>query len=206
MDGLDLAVHDDGVRFNAVEVECAHADAVDVEELGGFILEAELGGEGGVCEFGFGAAVGSRLVLKPWAGGGVGKLSVVRDERGVNAGKVGETGRGDGELADDGAAGLVFVKAGEVGGELEGQHGKVVDGGVDGLSLGGRGLVEWRVFGDSRGDVGDGYEDADAGWCALGVFDLVEVAGGVVVDGGPEEGGEVFERRVREVGIRVGKG
>ena len=87
LDGLDFAVDDDGVGFGAVEVECAEGDAVGAEALGGVVLEAELGGEGGVVEFGFGADVfsqgdGAGLVLKPCAGCRIRKLGLVADHGG----------------------------------------------------------------------------------------------------------------------------
>ena len=68
-----------------------------------------------------------------------------------------------------------------------------MDGGVDGLGLGGGGLIERRIPGDGESYVGDGDEDADGPVGGLlGVLGLVEIAGGVVVDGGPEELGEIF--------------
>ena len=87
LEGLDLAVDDDGVGFDAVEVEGSGGHAGGVEALGGGILEAELGGEGGVGdEEGLVAAVGAGLVFKEGAGGGVGELGLVADEGGVDGG------------------------------------------------------------------------------------------------------------------------
>ena len=79
-----------------------------------------------------------------------------------------------------------------------------MDGGVDGLGLGGGGEVEGRAFGNGGSNIGDGDQDANGRpiWGggarpdALGIFDLVEVAGGVVVDRGPQKLAEVFQGRV----------
>lgn len=200
LEGLDLAVDDDGIGFDAVEVEGAEGDAMAVEALGRGILQAELGGEEGIgVEEGLVAAVLAGGVFEEGASGGVGELGLIADEGGVDGGACENAFGGDGELDDDCGAGLAFVEAGEIGGELEGEHGEVLGGGVDGLGLGGGGAVEGRILGDGGGYVGDGDEDAGAdcfragGWGEFGVFDLVEVSGGVVVDGGPEEVGEVLE-------------
>ena len=194
LDGLHFAVDDHGIGLGAVEVEGAHGDALGVEALRGGVLKAEVGGEGGILrKTGLGASVGAGFVLKPRTGGGVGELGMVADEGGVD-GLVGwEAGGADGKLDDDGGTVLILIEAGEVGGELGGEHGEVMDGGVDGLGLGGGGEVERGVLEDGGGDVGDGDQDADAGGGVFGVFDLVEIARGVVIDGGPEELTEVFE-------------
>jgi hypothetical protein len=94
----------------------------------------------------------------------------------------------------DSSPGLVFVQAGQVGGKLHRQHGEVVDSGVDGLGLGLRGQIERRALGDGGSDIGDADQDTrSAVGGGLGVFDLVEVAGGVVVDRRPEKLGKVFQ-------------
>ncbi len=202
LDGLNFAVDDDGIGFDTVEVKRTHGEALLVQELGGRILQAQLRGEGGVgVEAGFGAAVGAWFGFEPGAGGGVGKLGMVTDERGVDGGVGRGAGRIDDELDDDGGAVLILVKAGEVGRKREREHREVVDGGVDGLGLRGGGEIERRAFGDGGGDVGNGDENADAVrlGCRRGVlrvFDLIEIAGGVVVDGRPEEGTKVFESGV----------
>ncbi len=54
--------------------------------------------------------------------------------------------------------------------------------------------VERGAFEDVCGDIGDGDGDLSAGGKVLGEFDLVEVAGGVVVDRRPERGAEVGGR------------
>ena len=200
LEGLNFAVDDDRVGFDAVEVKGAHGGALGAEALGGGILQAELGGKGWIAEeFRLGAGVGPWIVFKPGADGGVGELGLVADEGGVNGGCGEQACGGDGELNDEGAAVLLVVEAGEVCGKLDGEHGEVVDGGVDGLGLGLGGEVEGGALGDDGGYVGDADKDADGafgglpGVCDLGILNLIEVAGGVVVDGRPEEGTEVFQ-------------
>ena len=65
---------------------------------------------------------------------------------------------------------------------------------------------EWGCTEDGSGDIGHADAHADGGvgiWGRgsgerFGPLDLVEVTGGVVVDGGPEEVAEVLGARVRE--------
>ena len=130
--------------------------------------------------------------FEPRADAGVGELGAVADD-GAGDFFVEHLALGaDGEAHHDGEAVAVFVERGDAGGELEGEHGEVFYGGVDGLGLLLGVLVDGRALVNGGGYVADGNAEEDAAGDAIGYFDLIEVAGGVVVDGGPAEGAEVF--------------
>ena len=215
-ESLNVAVDEDGVSFGAVELEGAGFDAGGVEELGGGVLEAELGLEVGG---GGDLVVGGAGALEPWADLAVGELGLVANG-GFEDGGVGDVaGGGDGEAEDEGGAVGGGVERGEASGKLGGEHGEVAGGGVDGLALGRCVEVERGALGDGGGDVGDRDGDLRTGWKLGGELDLVEVAGGVVVDRGPErgaeiggcgwggggcDGGELREGIGREIGVEAG--
>ena len=192
----DLAVGDDGVGLDTLEVEGAGGSAGGAEVLGGLVLQAELIGEpGGVggwlrevgCTVGAegeGVGCGAGGVLEPGADARVGQLGAVADggagdllvwKASIVKAAVGWDGEaedgGDIEAHHEGGAIGVFVEGGEAGRELDGQHGEVLDGGIDGLGLGGGVEVERAALGNGGGDVGDGDVEADAclAWESFGV-------------------------------------
>ena len=99
-------------------------------------------------------------------------------------------GHGDGETVG------VLVERGEAGGKLQRQHGEVAHGGVNGLGLLLRVLVDRCALRHRGGDVADGHAETDALRYAVGDFDLVQVTGGVVVNGRPAERAEVLHARL----------
>ena len=160
---------------------------------GGLVLELELGGErrrGG--DFG-GRGPGP---IKPCADAVVGQLRLIPHQGAMDL-SVGDGSLWiDCELGDHRGAVLALVQGSQSLGELRREHGEDLDSGVDRGGFGARVLVERGIFVYGSVDIGDADEDADAAVGeGFGPLDLVEVAGGVVVDGGPEEAAHVFDRR-----------
>ena len=142
-------------------------------------------------------------VPKPGAYCVVGELSAIVKQRGIQF-ECREAAVGiDNELDDDRATIFVFQKRSEPGGKLLGQHGKILDAGIDRRAFRGRVQVDGRGFGYEPIDISDSHQHLDAApGKTLGDFDLIEIARGVVVDGRPEKRAEVAKTGVRmNVGI-----
>jgi len=184
-----LVVDDDWPDLNRLDVERAVQVTLLAQRLGDGVLQSELG-----LEFSGGGDCGWRgcFVIEPRADGAVGQLRLIANQGAIEVVRSDVTIVADDEFNHDGGVVLILEQRSETGGEHLGDHGEIADTGVDRRRLGGGVLIDGAVARDIGVDVGNADQDLDVAVRELfGDFDLVEVAGGVVVDGGPQQVAEV---------------
>ena len=115
-------------------------------------------------------------------------MGFVSNQRSIYVGRFNVAIGADDEFDDDAEAVLVLEERSNTGRKLLGQHGEVSNPRVHGGCFAGGVLIDWSHFRYEGIDIGDPHHDFDiAIGCTLHDLNLIEVARGIVVDGGPQE-------------------
>ena len=182
---------ENGPDLVAPDVQGAALVADLPQPLGGLVLEADL-----IVEPRDRREAGRRrgALFEPGGQGVVGELRAVVNDGPVEVRLPRRAVFVDDEIDDHGQAVLPLVERGDPGREPLGEHGEDLGRGIDRGRVVPRVLVDGRTLGDPGVDVRDRDQDPDAAIVErLRHRELVEVAGVVVVDRGPEEAPQVAD-------------
>src|SRR5262249_41383161 len=126
-----------------------------------------------------------------WADSVVSELGSVAHEGSVDVAGCNSAILRDDEFDDDGETVGVLVERCEVGRQRFRQHGESACSGVDAGGFGSSMFVDRGIDGDIGVDISYGDQNTDAAADALSNFGLIEIARGVVIDGGPQQRAEI---------------
>ena len=187
----DAVAFKQGFGLEGFKLQRAFGPAQHAQLLGQLVLQAQLGAHAldkasGLGQFAFPFDPGRYRVI--------GQFGFVAHPGPVDGGGDQDAVFAEHHVVDQRHAVLVRVERSQVGAQAFGQHGKHHRRGVDRGGVGAGMLVDGRAFFDQGVDIGNGHHHPHLALVqGLDASELIQVARVVVVDGAPQQVGELAD-------------